>query len=466
MILGKTTKIVFILLAISILLTTYGAQIGKAQAQSIGTIQNPSAHLTAVTLGSIVPQYTETGQISWSINGVGENTGTGTIQIQKPDAGATVLNAFMAVATTGFSGYHLSASDVKIDGANFVWSIETPSSIGSWNYWGEVTSLVQAKINAAPAGTVSFTVTEANTYNIEGEILVVIFNDPAQITDNTIVLLFGAQDVAGDTFHIGLGSPLTADSLTHPLDMSLGISFGYQPAGQYSIVNVNGQRLTTSAGGQDDGQPENGALLTVGGVGDSDANPPNPYLTDVNGPRYDDELYNLNPFVSIGDTAITVFTQNPSSDDNIFFAGLNLQGQIAVVGEGIVLTPPSATNMVGLSHTVTATLQDSNGNPIAGRMVTFTIVSGPNAGITGSQDSDSNGHATFTCTSTLVGTDTIQASFANNEGQTVTSNSVTKTWTLQVFALPESALGTLMATGACLAAFATIGVIRTKNRKQ
>lgn len=339
-------------------------------------------------------------------------------------------------------------------------------SIGSWNYWGEVTSLVQAKINAAPAGTVSFTVTEANTYNIEGEILVVIFNDPAQITDNTIVLLFGAQDVAGDTFHIGLGSPLTADSLTHPLDMSLGISFGYQPAGQYSIVNVNGQRLTISAGGQDDGQPENGALLTVGGVGDSDANPPNPYLTDVNGPRYDDELYNLNPFVSIGDTAITVFTQNPSSDDNIFFAGLNLQGQIAVVGEGIVLTPPSATNMVGLSHTVTATLQDSNGNPIAGRMVTFTIVSGPNAGITGSQDSDSNGHATFTYTSTLVGTDTIQASFANNEGQTVTSNSVTKTWTLQVFALPESALGTLMATGACLAAFATIGVIRTKNRKQ
>ena len=240
-----------------------------------------------------------------------------------------------------------------------------------------MTNIVKATIDAAPAGILNFTVTEANTYSIEGEILVVIFNDPTMTTDNTIVLLFGAQDVNGDSFHINLGSPITNESLSHPLDLSLGISFGYQPAGQYSIVDVNGQRMSTSAGGQDDGQPENGALLTVGGVGDTDANPPDPYATDIYGCRYDDELYNLNPYVSVGNTSIDVYTQNPSMDDNIFFAALNLQAQTALVNEGILLTPPSAGNTIGQNHTVTATVQDNDGNPIVGRLVNFTILSAP-----------------------------------------------------------------------------------------
>ena len=424
---SKTSRIVLTFIAASLLLMAFGPQFSNAQLQP-GTTENPSAHLTPVTLGSIVPQITETGKIALSIDGLGSNTGSDIIQVQKPSASATVRSAFMAAATTGFTGHRLSAGDINIDGNNFVWSIETSSNTNSLNYWGDVTNLVKAKIDAAPAGRVDFTVTETNTGGIDGELLAVIFDDPTLPTDNTIVLLFGAQAVSGDTFHIGLGSPLTADSLTHPLDLSLGISYGYQPAGQYSIVDVNGQRMTTSAGGQDDGQAANGALLTVGGLDDSDANPPDPYATDYYGPRYDDELYNLNPFVNVGDTTINVFTQNPSNDDNIFFAALNLQAQVAVVGEGVVLSPSSADNAVGQQHTVTATLQDTNGQAIVGRTVTFTIVSGPNAGQTATATSDSNGQATFTYTSATAGTDTIRASFVNNLGQTINSNSVTKTW--------------------------------------
>ena len=61
--------------------------------------------------------------------------------------------------------------------------------------------------------------------------------------------------------------------------------------------------------------------------------------------------------------------------------------------------------------------------------VNFTVVSGPNAGLTGSAVTDSNGHASFTYVGNSPGTDTIQASFVNSQGVTVVSNPVTKTWT-------------------------------------
>jgi hypothetical protein len=49
-----------------------------------------------------------------------------------------------------------------------------------------------SRFDAAPAGRVDFTITEANTAKIDGELLAGIFDDPSQTTDNTIVLLFGA----------------------------------------------------------------------------------------------------------------------------------------------------------------------------------------------------------------------------------------------------------------------------------
>ncbi len=96
--------------------------------------------------------------------------------------------------------------------------------------------------------------------------------------------------------------------------------------------------------------------------------------------------------------------------------------------EGITLTPANATNPVGTNHTITATVAGT-GDPVPNRNVNFTVVSGPNAGLTGSAITDSNGHASFTYTSNSPGTDTIQASFENSQGVTVISSPVTKTWT-------------------------------------
>jgi len=97
----------------------------------------------------------------------------------------------------------------------------------------------------------------------------------------------------------------------------------------------------------------------------------------------------------------------------------------------VTLTPPAATSSVGTSDTVTATVTDASGNPISGSKVSFDITSGPNAGATSAAVTDTNGVATFTYSSLMFGTDTVQASIIDpGSGQTVTSNSVTVTWVL------------------------------------
>ena len=285
---------------------------------------------------------------------------------------------------------------------------------------------------------INFTILEgSNTALIDGEILAVIFDDPSQVNNNTIVLLFGAQNVNGDTFNVGLSSAIDKSKSGFALNMSLGISYGAQEPSsclQFSTVDVDGNRLTSSAGGQDDGQDANGALITAGGVGDSTTNPSNPNTNGCNAspalPYYDDELYDLAPFVNDGDTNITIHTQNPSNDDNIFFAGIFVGANQAVVGKGVLLTPATATNPVGTSHTVTATVRDSNAQPVADQSVGFTITSGPNAGATGTCNpsdcsTDDNGQVTFTYSDTGgAGTDHIQACI----DETNCSAEATKTW--------------------------------------
>ena len=137
----------------------------------------------------------------------------------------------------------------------------------------------------------------------------------------------------------------------------------------------------------------------------------------------------LLPFINATDTTISVSTQNPSNDDNIFFAYFRLSGA-AVVGEGILLRPVSATNQVGTSHTVTARVVDDEGNPVPERLVTFEVISGPNADDTGTDTTNANGEATFTYTGDGgEGIDEIRASFVNPTAEeTIFSNTVTKEW--------------------------------------
>ena len=286
---------------------------------------------------SLTQVVNEFGQISLSLDALGTVSTSGIVQVDKPNS-ATVRKAYLMAATTGFTNYQLGAGDVKIQGNDFVWEQELPNSIFSHNYWADVTAIVKPTIDNAPAGLVDIDITELNTYDIDGEILAIIFEDPSQTTDNTILLYFGAQNVNGDSFTIDFGTPIDKDDPNLILDYTLGISYGCQgnnycgggPSAQYSQIDVNGTRLTTSSGGQDDGELANGALITVGGIGDTNDNPTDPFALPIN-ERSDDELYDLKPFVNDGDTSITINTLNPSDDDNILFAAVVLGATRSVI---------------------------------------------------------------------------------------------------------------------------------------
>ncbi len=333
------------------------------------------------TMLSISPLVTATGFVSLSVDGLGTIGPDGIVQVEKP-VGATVRSAFFAAATTGGSGYTLNDGDIRIDGVGVNWLTTLPSGIASSsNSWSDVTSLVKAKIDDAPAGRVDFTISEGQlSGQIDGEILAVIFDDPNQVTSNTIVLLFGAQAVGGDTFNLLLANPIDKSAPHLKIDMSLGISFGFQPTGQFSQVDVNSLRLTTSAGGQDDGEVVDGALITVGGLDDSDANPSDPYADGNSGPRYDDELYDLLPFVNNGDTSTTVSTLNPSGDDNIFFAAFFLGDTTASVsgGGGHAPTDISLPNGDVIENSPVGALVDYFGtaDPDVNESFTYSLVSG------------------------------------------------------------------------------------------
>lgn len=389
-------------------------------------VSNPNS-ITASSSTALKPIVNETGFITLSLDAKGVNDNAhANIRVDKPSTGATVRSAYLATADVwGLYGGPLANGIVQLNGVPVTWNKQVTAPYGPHNAWADVTSIIKPIADAAPKGIVNIDYTE-KTF-LDGSTLAVIFDDPAKTVNNSVVLLFGAQNISGDTFNIALADPVNKNDPKLAMDFSLGISFGYQPTNQVSYVTVNGKRLTSSAGGQDDGFSENGGLITVGGIGDSNANPLDPYA-GASSIRYDDELYNLLPFVNDGDTKITVDTINPSNDDNIFFAGLSVSSANAIVGEGIILDPVSDKGIIGNDHKVTATLQDDEGNLLVNREVTFNIISGPNKNKTAVATTDSNGKASFTYTSLATGTDTINASFTNSQGKTQFSNQVQMEW--------------------------------------
>ena len=88
------------------------------------------------------------------------------------------------------------------------------------------------------------------------------------------------------------------------------------------------------------------SYVAVGEQGASTTNPPDPNQTPTGSPpwRYDDELYDLLPFVNNGDTIVVVDTVNPSDDDSIFFAALFMKSAIGFIGDVISLYNRSVRN--------------------------------------------------------------------------------------------------------------------------
>ena len=128
------------------------------------------------------------------------------------------------------------------------------------------------------------------------------------------------------------------------------------------------------------------------------------------------------------------------SCDDCFF-GLDLDngfvvGDVGGVGtaETLDLAPAADSNPEDTPHTVTATVEDSNGDPVAGVTVEFTVT-GVNP-TTGDAVTNASGVASFTYTGATVGADTITA-FADSDGDGINDvaepeDTATKTWTVVV----------------------------------
>ncbi|MFA7329451.1 MAG: Ig-like domain-containing protein [Candidatus Delongbacteria bacterium] len=374
---------------------------------------------------------TEVGLITLSADGLGMMGSSGLLQVEKPSAGATVRVAYLAAASTGFTGYVIPNGDILLAGTPVTWTSSAPNGIASYNHLANVTAIVAPLLGAAGPGITDVPVTELHSASVDGTALYVIFDDPATTSTHTAVLAFGAQATTGDNFSIGFGQPVFPDANT-AVEFGLAISYGYaRGTCQTSYVDVNGVRLTSSAGGNDEGENQNGALISVGGVGDSRTNPALPLFNDpcsyTDYTNYDDELYDIAGFIGAGNTSMSVHTYNPSADDNLFAAHLLLDFA-AVVGEGAVLTPSTSAGCVGDPHSVTLTLQDSNGNPLANYSTSIEVLSGPNAGTTASGLSNALGQFSASWTSLTAGSDVIRGSFLNNSGVLQVSNLATQVW--------------------------------------
>jgi hypothetical protein len=383
-----------------------------------------------------------TGELFVSADGSGSNTGSSTIQVEKPNASATVNQAFLTCAT--FGGHTIAdlgiALDVGSGPVGIVWD-QVVNNADYINHLADVMAIVASPIDAAAPGLISFTQVEvANTTLIDGCGLYVIFDDPNQTRVSTVFFLFGGLSSAGDDFSVTLARPLESGELA---EMGLAISFGFQQIGaptnlcgtggaQRTFIDVNGTRVTSCAGHYDDSveDGENGNLITVGGIGDLPDNPVDPFQEPGDGlqPRVlDDELYDLTPFLTPTDTLIFVETINPDNSDNIFAGHIVVTGE-AIEGGGCLLSPATATNFVGEQHTVTLKCVDDVGAPIEELSVRIEVVSGPHVEFSGSGFTDANGEFSFDYTGIGTGTDTIEGGPTNVESPIDPALPATKEW--------------------------------------
>jgi len=137
---------------------------------------------------------------------------------------------------------------------------------------------------------------------------------------------------------------------------------------------------------------------------------------------------------SLGDLKVLVRSSDVLDSQDLDAAVIIGGANVKLPGS-IDLTPATATNFVGTTHTVTVTALDGKPPvPAVGVTVTFAVTSGPNAGTSGTCSpnadctTDANGQVSFTYTGDGgVGTDTISASFVTSR-EVTESTLAQKTW--------------------------------------
>lgn len=275
---------------------------------------------------SLTPFASFNGHVAMSTDGFGSTSNSGIISASVP-AGSTVLGAYLYAST-----FNSSAPGATLNGSAVSYGPNL-SSIFLGSYRADVTSIVKSVIEGGPGGITDFAIVETvNGGGTDGEALVVVYENAA-LPEASVGILDGFTSSGGDRTAINFADPLDPTAPGFFAEMRLGI--GFSVLNQRSNVSVNGSLLTSNAGNNDDGvgSISNGQLITVGGF-DDPFSPTSPSYAD------DHERYNLSSFVSLGDTSITVDTNNPSGDDNIFLAAFYVSGNAGFNAPPPPTTPP------------------------------------------------------------------------------------------------------------------------------
>ena len=260
----------------------------------------------------------------------------------------------------------------------------------------------------------------------------------SQVTLNNVTVTDNTAGIRGSLFHTGLGAMTIGNSIIAANQSSSGgnpdcngtfTSLGYNLFGNVTGCTINGDLTGNQTGVNQmvgplttNGGPTQTHALQFGSPAINAANPATPGSGNGAAEEFDQRGIARNPDIGAFEF-------------------------VAVSGGTIVLSPETATNPVGTEHTVTATVTDADDGPVHGVVVTFTV-SGQNAGVTGTNGTDINGEATFTYAGVNgEGQDTIIASMVDADGNTQTSNDVTKDWVPVTLTLaPQSATNPLGTT--------------------
>ncbi|MFN5663148.1 MAG: PEP-CTERM sorting domain-containing protein [Phycisphaerales bacterium] len=284
-----------------------------------------------------------------SISGFGSTSNSGFVQANIP-AGSRIERAYLYAASVWnnpVSSVTLAGKNLSLANATVLAPNSNPATTVRW----DVTSIISSTF---VGGLQNFSITENG--NNDGQVLVVAYSNPST-QGFTSIIVDGELRTQGDSFRLNFANPYAGGNML----VSLASSFSRQPSYQYTRIDVTtnstaNRRLTTSAGGSDDGERANGGLITVGGIGDSPTNPdPFAYPDDFDlAERTDDEYYNLalgnsanaNPFIMPGDTFVQFDTINPSNDDNVF--------GMFITSEFRIIPAPSSVAMLGLGGLLAA----------------------------------------------------------------------------------------------------------------
>ncbi len=130
---------------------------------------------------------------------------------------------------------------------------------------------------------------------------------------------------------------------------------------------------------------------------------------------------------------LKIYSNAPNSPStiNLFGKGVNPYE--------IKLTPGTGTTYTSNEYVLSATVKE-NDVLVAGKTVSFKLLSGPNANASFTAITDGNGVAAMSYIGNIAGTDTIQATYVASDGTTQTSNTATVEWKVNHIPVP-SAMG-------------------------